>query len=260
MYRLDGYNKFNKETVMNLRKFKLYAVSKVFGKALATFYKVYVYNCNLKNFSKVGKHITLARPLFIQPEFIELESYTRIQQNVRTIISHRQKVIIKKYSAIGAGATIIPGNHTPTVTVPQYLSYLGINDVDNTLTIHEDVWIGANSTLLSKGEIGRGAVVAANSVVTKKVPPYAVVSGIPAKVIAVRFTMEQIIEHEKSLYPQEERLTEEYLSELFSTYFKDKRCIGTKLKSEADKILLNSEKSRLGVLVYTTSEKSDGNS
>jgi acetyltransferase-like isoleucine patch superfamily enzyme len=45
--------------------------------------------------------------------------------------------------------------------------------------------------------IGNGAIVAAGSVVTKDVPPYAVVGGCPAKFIKMRFDKEQIAEHEK---------------------------------------------------------------
>lgn len=233
---------------MNIRKIKLLLINKLFGNAIGTLYKTYVYNSNPKNYLKAGEHIMLARPLYVFPELIELESYTRLQADIRAIISKRQKIIIKKYSAIGAGVTIIPGNHVPTVTSPQYLSYVGVNDVNNQLVIAEDVWIGANSTLLYKGGIGRGAVVAANSVVTKKIPPYAVVSGIPAKVIAVRFSLEQIIEHEKSLYPQEERMDISILKNLFEKEYAGLRTIGTDMLSEIDSYNLSKEKKRLRIM------------
>ncbi|ELB2930005.1 CatB-related O-acetyltransferase, partial [Vibrio alginolyticus] len=58
--------------------------------------------------------------------------------------------------------------------------------------IGNDVWIGANSTILSGIKIGNGAVVAAGSVVTKNVPPYAVVGGNPAEVIKYRLNETQI--------------------------------------------------------------------
>lgn len=55
------------------------------------------------------------------------------------------------------------------------------------LTIHNDVWIGANAIILSSvGEIGEGAVVAANAVVTRPVEPLSVVAGVPAKHIRYR--------------------------------------------------------------------------
>ncbi|EJE8523636.1 hypothetical protein R6233_002049 [Vibrio parahaemolyticus] len=61
-------------------------------------------------------------------------------------------------------------------------------------TIGNDVWIGAKSSIISGVSIGDGVVIAAGSVVTKDVPPYSVVGGVPAKVIKKRFTEEQIEE------------------------------------------------------------------
>jgi acetyltransferase-like isoleucine patch superfamily enzyme len=60
------------------------------------------------------------------------------------------------------------------------------------ITIGNDVWIGANVTVLRGVKIGTGAIVAAGSVVTKSVPPYAIVGGLPAKVIRFRFPPEMI--------------------------------------------------------------------
>ncbi|UUX35071.1 DapH/DapD/GlmU-related protein [Fundicoccus culcitae] len=51
------------------------------------------------------------------------------------------------------------------------------------IVIEEDVWIGANATILKGVTIGKGSVVAAGCVVNKDVPPYSVVGGIPARVI-----------------------------------------------------------------------------
>ena len=54
-------------------------------------------------------------------------------------------------------------------------------------TIGHDVWIGTDAVILRGIEIGDGAVVGANSVVTKDVPPFAIVVGSPARVIRYRF-------------------------------------------------------------------------
>ncbi len=71
------------------------------------------------------------------------------------------------------------------------------NDID--VFVGDGVWCGCNVTILKGCHIGRGAVIAAGSVVTKDVPPYAIVGGNPAKLIKYRFSEEQILEHERVL-------------------------------------------------------------
>ena len=61
-----------------------------------------------------------------------------------------------------------------------------------TTVIKNDVWIGADVSIKPGVTIGNGAIVAAHSVVTKDVPPYAIVGGVPAKVIRYRFDNEII--------------------------------------------------------------------
>jgi acetyltransferase-like isoleucine patch superfamily enzyme len=56
----------------------------------------------------------------------------------------------------------------------------------NIITIEDDVWIAAHCTILSGVKLGKGCVVAAGSVVTKDVPAYVVVAGVPAKIISHR--------------------------------------------------------------------------
>lgn len=67
------------------------------------------------------------------------------------------------------------------------------------LHIGSDVWIGFGAIVLSGISIGRGAVVAAGSVVTDDVEPYAIVAGVPARQIGRRFNDDQIAQHEQLL-------------------------------------------------------------
>lgn len=62
------------------------------------------------------------------------------------------------------------------------------------IIVEDDAWIGQGATILSGVRIGQGAVVAAGAVVNRDVPPYAVVGGVPAKVIRYRFSPEVIEE------------------------------------------------------------------
>ena len=67
-------------------------------------------------------------------------------------------------------------------------------EYERNTTIGNDVWIGAKSVIKSGVSIGDGAIVAALSFVNKNVPPYAIVGGVPAKVIRYRFPKEIIAE------------------------------------------------------------------
>jgi acetyltransferase-like isoleucine patch superfamily enzyme len=60
------------------------------------------------------------------------------------------------------------------------------------VTIGHDVWLGSGAIIMSGVTVGHGAVVAAHAIVTKDVPPYAIVGGNPAKVIRYRFDEETI--------------------------------------------------------------------
>lgn len=78
---------------------------------------------------------------------------------------------------------------------------------DEDVHIEDDVWIGTNVTILKGVTIGRGCVVAAGAVVNKSLPPYTIGGGCPARVLKHRFSADQIIAHEKLLYPEELRLS-----------------------------------------------------
>lgn len=74
------------------------------------------------------------------------------------------------------------------------------------IIIEDDVWIGYGATIMSGVHIGKGAVIAANAVVTKNVPAYAIVAGIPAKLVRYRFEGDVIKEVSKLDF---EKLTKE---------------------------------------------------
>ena len=160
------------------------------------------------------------------PSHIYLYDYTLIQPGCRFII-HTGRVYIKKWSSLSCNCTIVTGNHVPTVGVNQrMLGRYHINDVEKDVHIDEDCWVGANVTLLGGAHLHRGVIVGANSLVNKEIPPYAVIAGSPARIIASKFTIDQIIEHEKMLYPANERFSRKDLEEIFNEYYIGRKAIG----------------------------------
>lgn len=140
--------------------------------------------------------------------------------NSTSFIMNGGKFIMKKNSGSSSDLTVITGNHHRKLGVPFIAGRdLRILDEEKDIVVEEDVWIGAGVTLLSGVTIGRGATVGAASTCLKSVPPYAVVMGNPAKVVSFNFTPEEIIEHEKALYPEEERLPLELLEKNYNKYF-----------------------------------------
>lgn len=87
------------------------------------------------------------------------------------------------------------------------------------VTIERNVWVGSDAIILKGVTIGRWAMVGSGSVVRNSIPPYAIVIGNPAKIVGFSKTPEEIIEHEKALYPEEERLPLELLEKNYNKYF-----------------------------------------
>lgn len=162
------------------------------------------------------------------PNNLYMEEMTNIDAGA-TIMNTRAKVIFKKNSGAAFGLTCVTGNHMSIVG----LNLKQINDkvkdemdfnheMDKDIVVEEDVWIGNHVILLSGVHVGRGSEIGAGSVVRGNVPPYSVVIGNPCKVVGFRFTPEEIIEHEKKQYKEEDRLSGDLLQKNYEKYFLNK--------------------------------------
>lgn len=111
---------------------------------------------------------------------------------------NEEGLIIGNFCSIAPESVFIcGGNHEISTLLTYPLGYYFdgefVSSSKGKIIIKDDCWLGYGVTVLSGVTIGQGAVVAARSVVTRDVPPYAVVAGNPAKVIKYRFA-EAVIE------------------------------------------------------------------
>ena len=116
------------------------------------------------------------------------------------------KLKIGKFCSIACGAKFLftSGNHTTrslaTYTFPIFFDEWGLDaanirdawDNKGDIVIGNDVWIGYEAVILSGVTVGDGAIIGTRAVVTKDVPPYTIVGGVPAKPIRRRFDDETI--------------------------------------------------------------------
>lgn len=123
-------------------------------------------------------------------------------------------VCIGRYCSIAAGCSLGLQQHPTNFLSTCARQYFGdccgwdsfagsvslrpfIDNRSGLVTIGNDVWIGSNALVMGGVSIGDGAIVAAGAVVTKDVPPYAIVGGVPAKIIRYRFdeaTIRELLE------------------------------------------------------------------
>ena len=103
--------------------------------------------------------------------------------NSGAIIDGRGGITIGNYVMIGPNVCISSSNHKHKDTdIPMALQ----GHQTEPVKIGNDVWIGANATILAGAKIGDGAVIAAGAVVVKDVKPYSIVGGVPASLIDKR--------------------------------------------------------------------------
>ena len=131
----------------------------------------------------IHNNVTLNPYVFLQANkgFIEIGENSEI--NNFTIINSGAKIMIGNNVLIGPKVNIISYTHNykdSNILIRKQ------NAPTKKILIEDDVWIGANTTILYGVKIGKGAVVGANSLVTKDIEPYTINVGSPTKTIGKR--------------------------------------------------------------------------
>ena len=155
-----------------------------------------------RSFGLCGESVRIsAGCTFAGNENIQVGNNVSFGSDMR-VLTTRAKLKIGNFVMFAPGVMIVTGDHRTDI-IGKYMHQVTDADKrpedDKDVVIEDDVWVGANATILKGVTIGRGSVVASGAVVTKSCPPYSVVAGVPARVIKCRFTPEQIAQHEKAL-------------------------------------------------------------
>jgi len=120
---------------------------------------------------------------------------------MNTVVMHAQ---IGQFCAISWGVTVGPGEHdyhrvtshdflyNPTYQLTENTTAAPYDRYSRPCILGNDVWLGANVTVLRGCTIGDGAVIGANATVTSDIPPYAIAVGSPARVIRYRFDADTV--------------------------------------------------------------------
>ena len=162
----------------------------LFNRGVSLFARIDSQSCVSRK-AKVHRHAQIFNSIVGDYSYVGVES--------RVIFAE-----VGKFCSIGEGCMCGMGVHTldKLSTSPIFTekdNALGISWTDKSnvypfkkLIIGNDVWIGAKVMIMGGLTIGDGAVIGAGSIVTKDVPSYAIVAGVPAKIIRYRFDEETI--------------------------------------------------------------------
>lgn len=151
--------------------------------------------------AECGKDVCIGRysDLFASHIHIGNNVYIGERASFLASVAH---IYIGNYVMFGPNVTIRGGDHRVDVIgkhIYEITEKEKLPDNDRDVYVEDGVWVGCNSTILKGVTLGRGSVVAAGSVVTCSIPPYAIAGGVPARVIKFRFSEEEILKHEDTL-------------------------------------------------------------
>lgn len=136
-----------------------------------------------KSTIEIGDRILIGRNTIFSCHDASIRLGSFLSVGPGCVISSRSRVEIGSYVQIGAGTQLMAGSHT--YEDPEKPSILQAR-VSKGIIVEDNVWLGNASIILDGVTVGRNSIVGAGSVVSKDVPPYSMVLGNPARVIAKR--------------------------------------------------------------------------
>lgn len=136
------------------------------------------------------------------------------------IIDYTGNITFEEHVILSEGVKVLTHEHDMDLTQRNNLNK-GLKQ--QSLVVHDNASVGIKAIIMPGVlEIGRRSTISAGSVVRRKVPPYAIVMGNPARVVGFRYPPAMIAEFEEEYYPEEERIPLSLLEENYKRYYLDK--------------------------------------
>lgn len=177
----------------------LYKLQEIISKGC---YRLFRESCIKASLGGCGEKVHIASGCNIKGiENIHIGAFSSIGPGA-TLWTTRAKIMIGNKVIVGPNLTIITGDHR-TNLIGKYMA--DVTDAekrpedDINVTICDDVWIGANVTILKGVTVSQGCVIAAGSVVTKDTEPYGIYAGVPAVRRKERFSEQDLRKHIEEL-------------------------------------------------------------
>lgn len=189
-------------------KFLIVFIYKVFSFFKRGFYRVFVLPCKRKLLKKCGKNVFINTHCNINYSNVSIGNNSSIGKGC-TFICSLANIIIGDDVMFAPNVTVVTGGHRYDIlgkTMKEVTNKEKLPENDRDVIFEGDNWIGTSAIILRGVTVGEGAIIGAGSVVTKDVPPYAIVGGNPARIIKMRFNEEEIINHKQKLNERRKKI------------------------------------------------------
>jgi virginiamycin A acetyltransferase len=187
--------------------------------------------------ARILSNVLLGNAVFEGENFVgqDVEFHGNVLIGYKSTIGHHSilfggDIEIGKYCQLGPYVSMYAKNH-PSEYISSYVGRrlfngeLQTHNIDEPIRIGNDVWIGHGAIILKGVYVGNGAIVGAGSVVTKKIPDYAIVVGNPAQIMRMRFD-DEIVELLNQLAWWDRTSQQiDQMKDLFFTNIRDHRAV-----------------------------------
>ncbi|MFH1370577.1 MAG: CatB-related O-acetyltransferase [Planctomycetota bacterium] len=155
--------------------------------------KMFFIRIRQKNLIRCGKGTYFGSSVKIGPGLVSIGNYSFIGPECWI----QSDTEIGNYVMLAGRVAIVGGDHR--IDVPGVPAIKAGRDINKQVIIEDDVWVGYGVIIMHGVTIGEGAIIASGAVVTKDVEPCGIVGGVPAKLIRMRFSPENIEKHKRAL-------------------------------------------------------------